>query len=121
MAEAHVTDFLRLFPPKPVCLKIGQEIGRGSYGAVYEGEFEGRAVAVKKLHGILLQAAKEEGAQTFLDDFVKECSLLEKAKHHRIVEFYGAYYDEESKEPILVMEKMKEDLRTFLGRKRGHL
>ena len=46
---------------------------------------------------------------------VTQIQLLEKANHPNIVKFYGAYHDEETGELILVMERMKENLRECLG------
>ena len=50
--------------------------------------------------------------------FENECQLLEELKHPHVVGFLGAYYDVKSQEPILVMERMKEDLRTLINRER---
>ena len=106
----------RHFTPKPPFLKIGKEINRGAYGTVYEGELDGRPVAVKKLHKILQEASHNESTTVLFDNFKKECSLLEKADHVHVVQFHGAYYDEESNEPMLVMEKMYENLSEYLSK-----
>ena len=110
------------FRPVPPSLRIGSEINRGAYGTVHEGELDGRPVAVKKIHRLLLEAASGEKDtwERVVRDFEKECRLLEGLKHPHIVGFSGAYYDVRSEEPILVMERMKENLRDLLDRK-GHL
>ena len=122
MEQVYVYDLSRHFPPKPPFLKIGKEINRGAYGAVYQGKFglEGRSVAVKKLHRILQEASHDELTSLF-DNFKKECILLEKAENDHVVQFHGAYYDEESREPILVMERMYENLSEHLKNNRGRL
>ena len=118
MAQVYVYDISRHFPPKPSFLKVGKEINRGAYGTVYEGEIKGRPVAVKKIHGILQEASYNERAIDLFDNFKKECSYLDKAEHVHVVQFHGAYYDEESHEPILVMEKMHENLLEYLNKNR---
>ena len=120
MASFHPpVTVANLFPPKPATLTIGREINRGAWGTVYEGELNGQPVAVKKVHKLLLEA---EGAEEdVIRSFHRECQLLEKANHPNIVKFYGAYHDEETGEPILVMERMKENLREYLLRNKGKL
>ena len=113
--------FSRHFPPKPPLLKVGKEINRGAYGTVHEGEMNGKPVAVKKIHRVLLETSLQQGATTILDSFKKECDLLEKADNVHVVRFHGAYYDEESQEPILVMEKLHQNLSEYLSRNRGEL
>jgi serine/threonine protein kinase len=103
-------------------LTIGKEINRGAWGTVYEGNLNGQPVAVKKIHNALLEGAETEGTtESMLEDFHRECVLLEKADHRNVVKFYGAYYDQATGEPILVMERMKENLRDYLKRKRGKI
>ena len=106
------------FRPVPPSLRIGSEINRGAYGTVHEGELDGRPVAVKKIHRLLLEAAsgQKDTWERVVRDFEKECRLLEGLKHPHIVGFSGAYYDVKSEEPILVMERMKENLRDLLDR-----
>ena len=113
--------FSRHFPPKPPILTVGKEINRGAYGTVYEGEMNGKPVAVKKIHRVLLETSLQQGATTILDSFNQECALLEKADNVHVVRFHGAYYDEESQEPILVMEKLHQNLSEYLSRNRGKL
>ena len=120
MAASHPPITVdNLFPPKPATLTIGKEINRGAWGTVYEGELSGQPVAVKKVHESLLEAEGTE--ESLIQSFHRECQLLEKANHPNIVKFYGAYYDEETGEPILVMERMKENLREYLLRNKGKL
>ena len=108
-----------LLQPKPATLTIGREVNRDSWGTVYEGDINGQPVAVKKVHNLLLEAEGTE--ESLLRSFHRECQLLKKANHPNIVKFYGAYHDEETGEPILVMEKMKENLREYLLRNKGKL
>ena len=122
MAASHPPIAVdNLFPSKPATLTIGREINRGAWGTVYEGELNGQPVAVKKVHKILLEAEGTEARERLIRSFHRECQLLEKANHPNIIKFYGAYHDEETGEPILVMERMKENLREYLMREKGKL
>ena len=110
------------FYPKPPSLKIREEICRGAYGSVHFGELDGRPVAVKRIHRLLLEAARGQGDfEQVMTDFKRECQLLEKLDHPHVVDFRGAFYDETTDEPLLVMERMKENLREFLERNRSDL
>ena len=105
-------------PPKPVGLVIRQERDRGSYGAVYSGELDGKPVVVKRIHQILLQAPNND---KLLRDFYHECRILSTVRHANVVRFIGAYWDEKTKEPLLVMEAAKENLRKCLERNKGRI
>ena len=118
---AGIYNFYRYFDPKPPFLKMGMEINRGAYGTVYEGEIHGHPVAVKKLHRILQEASRNEGTIALFDNFRKECRLLKTAEHEHVVQFHGAYYDEETHEPILVMERMHENLGEYLNNNQKRL
>ena len=106
---------------KPSSLKIGKEISRGGNGSVYEGELEGRPVAVKKIHGVLLEAVRDGQGDAVLNGFRSECKRLESITHPLIVGFEGAFYDQHSCEPLLVMERMNQDLRDLLNTQKGTL
>ena len=110
------------FRPKPSSLKIKDEISRGAYGSVHCGELDGRPVAVKRIHRLLLEAARGQGDfDQVMTDFKRECQLLETLDHPHLVDFRGAFYDETTDEPVLVMERMRENLREFLERNRNDL
>jgi hypothetical protein len=65
---------------------VGQEIGRGSFGAVYKGQYKGVEVAVKQL---FVPTNSKEKAE-LLSDFRRECEILNLLKHPNIVHFMGA-------------------------------
>ena len=122
MALSRPSSFAHYFPPKPPSLEIGKELSRGAYGAVHSGRLDGREVAVKRIHRLLLEAAREQGdLEKMLDDFRHECDLLKRVNHPHVVKFQGAFYDETTDEPILVMELMTETLRQYLQRNREQL
>ena len=111
------------WPKKPDNLKFDtrrqHEKGRGSYGAVYKGEFDGRPVAVKILHSALLEAP-DNGH--ILKEFEKESSILKGLNHSNIVKLLGTFWDdEEGGRPLLVMEYYEENLKQYLARNKGKL
>ena len=122
MALTHLSNYALYFHPKPPSLEIGKELSRGAYGAVYSGRLDGKEVAIKRIHGLLLEAAREQGdSEKMLCDFQRECELLERVDHPHVVKFRGAFYDETTDEPILVMELMTQNLRLYLQRNSGQL
>ena len=80
---------------------------------VHLGRLDGKAVAVKRLY--------RHWDDTVLQDFRSECDLLHLVDHPHVVGFKGAFYDEATNEPILVMELMAENLQQYLKRNRGQL
>ena len=92
MALSRPSSFALHFPPKPPSLEIGKELSRGAYGAVHSGRLDGREVAVKRIHRLLLEAAREQGdLEKMLDDFRHECDLLKRVDHPHVVKFEGAF------------------------------
>ena len=72
---------------------------------------------MKRVHRLLLEAARGQGDfDQVMTDFQQECQLLEHVDHPHLVDFRGAFYDESTKEPLLVMERMRENLREYLER-----
>ena len=64
-------------------IHVKKQIGTGSFGAVYEAEWNGIAIAVKTLHGILDEEAITDG-------FMREVSTLARLRHPNVLTFYGA-------------------------------
>ena len=121
-SRQFVVSTAQFFCSKPPSLKIREEISRGAYESVHLGELGGRPVAVKRIHRLLLEAARGQGDfEQVMTDFKRECQLLEKIDHPHVVDFRGAFYDETTDEPLLVMERMRENLREFLERNRNDL
>ena len=121
-SRQFVANTAQYFYPKPSSLTIREEICRGAYGSVHLGELDGRPVAVKRIHRLLLEAARGQGDfEQVMTDFKRECKLLEKLDHPHVVDFRGAFYDETTDEPLLVMERMRENLREFVERNRNDL
>ena len=76
---------LPTFPNKPPNLKIGAELNRGAWGVVYNGDLDGRAVAVKRIHELLQQGGGEEERRKIFEDFQEECKKLQSLSHPHVV------------------------------------
>ncbi|EDR28406.1 protein serine/threonine kinase, putative [Entamoeba dispar SAW760] len=66
-------------------LQIKKQIGKGSFGIVYIGEFRGSKVAIKRM----IENASDAKQ---LEEFEKEVSMLDKFRNDYIVHFYGAVF-----------------------------
>ena len=67
------------------------EIGRGSYGRVFEVEYGKTRYAAKELHPILLEAASGQGKAKLIAKFLHECQIWSFLHHPRIVEIIGLF------------------------------
>jgi TPR repeat protein/serine/threonine protein kinase len=77
-------------------IKKGTRIARGGYGEVYQGKFDGSAVAIKELY------FNEIEEERITRKFHEEAQTLHRLSHPRIVRLFGI-----TKEPhALVMEYM---------------
>lgn len=88
-------------------LVVEKEVGRGGFGAVFKGTWQGRPVAIKQLHADLLD---EKNQQKF-DEFKQEVYLMNCLNQENIVRLYGI-----SQQPLsMVMEFVPSgDLRHLL-------
>ena len=113
--------FSKLFSPRPDALRIGPEISRGAYGAVFQGKLGTRPVAIKKFHRVLVRYARDtrEDIATVLVDFRRECELMEAVRHTNVVQYLGVFNQDGS--ALLVMELMQETLEHFLQDNKGTL
>ena len=80
--------------------ETGDELGRGSYAAVYTVQYKGLTCAAKKLH----QALYEQGIGYAARRFQEECAILSRLRHPNIVQFLGVYHQPGSVLPALVIE-----------------
>ena len=98
----------------PTVRPIGKELGRGSYGRVFEVDYEGTLCAAKQVHEILLDVTENE-LRMIKKKFLAECNLWGKLSHPHIVQYLGKHYDPSiSTLPIIVMEKMQLSLRELV-------
>lgn len=67
-------------------IKVGARIGKGSYGEVYLGTWQGTTVAVKKLPAHKIN-------EEFLREFAREANLMKTLRHPNVLQFLGASLD----------------------------
>ena len=102
-------------------LRLNTELGRGAFGVVHKGTFQGRVIAAKRIHKQLLDYARLSEVQfdKIQTDFERECKLLQVAKHANIVEFIDVCsYEGQS---VLIMELMEQSLEKFLNTNKGRV
>jgi len=83
-------------------IEVGEILGKGEFGVVYKGEWEGKDVALKSLNG------------QKIDEFINEMKLLLEANGNpNVLEFFGIFFLH--KEEYMVTEFMdKADMLHFL-------
>lgn len=62
--------------------KVESLIGKGGYGNVYRGIWEGVDVAIKQLH-------METLAHDLLQEFLNEAKIMQSCRHPNIVQFFA--------------------------------
>ena len=87
----------------------------GAFGAVWRGDWDGMAVAVKVVHSALL-----EMDATSAEEFEKEAEFMMRARHGNLVRFFGVG-SMQGGEPFLVLELVSRgSLRGFVrGDRKG--
>ena len=99
-----------------------QELGHGSYGAVYKAKCDSLPCAAKFIYPVLFvsnipqQAAPPLGKEHRkpMRRFEAECRFLSQIKHPNIVQYLGVYREPDTNVPVLLMELMDESLTHFL-------
>ena len=99
-----------------------QELGHGSYGAVYKAKCDSLPCAAKFIYPVLFasnvpqQAALPQGKEHRqpMRRFEAECRFFSQIKHPNIVQYLGVYREPETNVPVLLMELMDESLTHFL-------
>ena len=85
----------------------GVELGRGSYGRVFEVTYRGTVCAAKEIHEVIK-------ADKTVDSFLSECLCTSEARHPNIVQFLGLYTFPNRGLPVMVMEKMERNLTSLI-------
>ena len=91
--------------PKIKELKGGEEIGRGAYGIIFKGEWQGSPCAIKEVHEIFTTTIERQRTR---DNFQRECEQSIRLRHPNIIQFFGLYEPQGGGKghgfPSLVME-----------------
>ena len=95
----------------------GKTIGSGSYGNIVEVAIPGALCAAKKIHDWLTKQDPDwlakEVADSNVQKFLSECTMMSRLRHPHIVQFLGLWFDADSS-LYLVMEKMMTSLHNIL-------
>ena len=92
----------------------GEELGVGSYGAVYRAKCDELLCAAKVLHPILFaEGADMHGEARLVRQFDQECHFLKDLRHPNIVQYLGMHIMEGNAR-VLLMELMDGNLTRFL-------
>ena len=94
--------------------QTGTELGSGTYGLIFEVDYQGSLCAAKKVHPTLLKNANEDEVRKIKGNFITECRIWKSLHHPHIVQLLKVCNDPvmgRSALPIIVMEKMHLSLR----------
>lgn len=80
-------------------IKLGERIGRGTFGEVYKGTWRGAVVAVKKLTTTTV-------SEEFVQEFEKEVSLMRNLRSPNVLQFLGSSFQPPNN-VCIVMEYMQ--------------
>lgn len=84
---------------------LAVELASGSFGTVWRGQWRGRVVAVKVLKSGEVDEHGDPLDPIAVEEFRKECAMLERLEHPHLLRFYG-YGLNESGNGFLVTELM---------------
>ena len=98
---------------QPNEIKVGREIGRGAFGAIFKGTWNGKKCAFK-----ILEKGTPTDSQHYLRHMVEIAIMNDLNYHQNIIQFYGACLDDVSA-PIIVEELVDgPNLEEYLRHKR---
>ena len=69
-------------------LEFGRQIGRGAFGEVFRGRYQGTDVAIKRL--CVFENVVVDADERGLAEFKRELSFLTRLRHRHVVQFIGA-------------------------------
>jgi predicted Ser/Thr protein kinase len=87
-------------------LSFDEVIGKGGFGVVWRGSYQGHSVAIKKISGMISAES--------INSFKQEANIMRRLSHPRIVTCFGISTDEETH--CMVMEYLsKGSLMSFIS------
>ena len=123
--DVIVQQLAKYLAPMPPSLEIGEKLPFTPYTAfssVFSGELEGEPVMVKKVSYFAFEANCEvKDPETVVGTLAEEFQTLQALNHPQVLSLKGAFYDEASKNLIIVMEEAKESLNLFLKAGQGEI
>ena len=111
VALSHIPELEKFVIPNVTF--TGNKLGEGSYGSVEEVAIPKEVCAEKHIRWSSVFAAKQlhhrkEDYDLLRDPLVKECHLMDKARHPNLVTFFGISYPSGERQlPALVMERLE--------------
>ena len=96
-------------------LVLKKEIGKGSYGRVYQAIWEGREVAAKRFHSIFLEngSSSQEIIDQFMEEFQREWDVLKLLNHPNVVKLHTVLFPK-GHSPIIITELLHCDLEKYI-------
>ena len=92
------------------CRPTGAELGEGSYSVVIELKLDGDLSVC--LAGKVFKT--KSGGVKYEKKLIKEIEIMLELEHHNIVDCKGVYFQPDAPLPVLVMERLKTSLYTYL-------
>ena len=112
-ADQRLKDEVKKFVINSLSI-TDDELGRGSYGAVRIAMYQGKECVVKEIHKNIQASQRQQKSRKIMDSFLSEINTLSELRHPCIVQFLGIYYQNDLPLPLLVMERMYQNLNKFV-------
>ena len=92
-------------------LVLKKEIGRGSYGRVYQVVWNGNEVAAKRFHSIFFENgfSSQEVVDQYIEEFQREWEVLKLLDHPNVVKLHTVVFPK-GYSPIIITELLHCDL-----------
>lgn len=116
--RAQTTSFTPRHPWElnSIDLNIGEILGVGSQGRVFDGLYKGSPVAIKTLFVLnKIEPDAPGGANEVLVDTASEAEMLSRLRHANIIRFFGIVFLKEQKSIAMITELCQGgDLRAWI-------
>ena len=123
--DAIMQQLAKHFPSIPPSLEIGEELPftpYSTFSTVYYGTLEGEPVMVKTISHLAFEATGEiEDPETVVSTFAEEFQTLQALNHPQVLSLKEAFHDKASKQLIVVIERAKESLGSYLKEGQGEM